>query len=140
VKVVLAVASPSTHSTVTVYSPGSKPDVSTGNDQVFAVAFPSCTTAVPDAPAAPSGADLFVGSKPTGVTVTIRWLPGARFVVPPIVIVSLAVTIPISLMLVPCAAAVPQIHAASTSTAATPASFLTFISSFHLTPSSCTAG
>ncbi|WP_062266216.1 hypothetical protein [Methanoculleus bourgensis] len=47
VKVVLAVASPSTHSTATVYSPGSNPVVFASNAQVFAVAFPSWTTTVP---------------------------------------------------------------------------------------------
>ena len=129
VKAVLAAASPSTHSTVTLYSPGSNPAVSAANDHVFAVAFPSCTMAVPDAPAAPAGADLFVGPKPTGVAVTVRWLPGAMFVVPLMVTVFPAVTLPISSTVISSAAPPPQIHAASTSAAATPANFLTFISS-----------
>lgn len=132
VKVVLAVASPSTQSTVTVYSPGSNPVVFASNDQLFAVVFPFCTTTVPEVPAAPLGADLFVGANPTGVTVTVRWLPGAMFVVPDMVTVSPTVTLPTLSILICCAAAMPQAPAASRSTTAIqmpPPAFMVSLSS-----------
>ncbi len=125
--VVLVVASPSTHSTATRYSPGSNPVVSTSNDQVFAVAFPSWMMTVPDVPSTPPGADAFVGSNPIAATVTSRRSPAAMFVVPLIVRSSPAETSLISLMVISCAAAVPQIHAASTRAIVIPASLLVFI-------------
>ncbi|QSZ67727.1 hypothetical protein RJ40_09535 [Methanofollis aquaemaris] len=82
-KVVLARASPSTHSTVTVYSSGGS-SASVVNHQMFNGS-PASTLTVPLAPADSTSVSFPVGSKDREVTSTWKVFPGAMFVVPAIV-------------------------------------------------------